>query len=80
MSNRATETAGHHQTPIIAILTNLRSRRSAWVSKLDSVTEADVARLQQRMRLVDWAYFVAEHDDHHLAAIRSVLVNSVERK
>jgi len=86
MSNRATETAGHHQMPIAAILTNLRSRRSAWVSKLDSVTEADVARialhprLQQRMRLVDWAYFVAEHDDHHLAAVRSVLVNSVERK
>ena len=86
MSNRATETAGHNQTPITAILTNLRSRRSAWVSKLDSVTEADVARialhprLPQTMRLVDWAYFVAEHDDHHLAAVRYVLVNSVERK
>jgi hypothetical protein len=26
-------------------------------------------RLQQPMRLVDRLYFVAEHDDHHLARI-----------
>jgi len=26
-------------------------------------------RLKVRMRLVDLAYFVAEHDDHHLASM-----------
>jgi hypothetical protein len=24
------------------------------------------------MRLIDMAYFVAEHDDHHLASIRTI--------
>jgi hypothetical protein len=25
------------------------------------------------MRLIDIAYFVAEHDDHHLATVRALL-------
>jgi hypothetical protein len=25
------------------------------------------------MRIIDLAYFVAEHDDHHLASIREIL-------
>jgi hypothetical protein len=86
MTNRATEAANHNQKPMATILSNLRSHRSAWASKLDSLTESDVARtalhprLQQPMRLIDWACFVAEHDDHHLAAARYVLLNSVETK
>jgi len=30
-------------------------------------------RLQQPLRLVDHLYFVAEHDDHHLAKIWAAL-------
>jgi hypothetical protein len=30
-------------------------------------------RLKQPMRLVDHLFFVAEHDDHHLALIRELL-------
>lgn len=30
-------------------------------------------RLQQSMRLIDTLYFVAEHDDHHLATISTLL-------
>jgi uncharacterized damage-inducible protein DinB len=30
-------------------------------------------RLQQPMRLIDSLYFVAEHDDHHIAAISGLL-------
>lgn len=30
-------------------------------------------RLQQPMRLIDSLYFVAEHDDHHIAAISALL-------
>jgi len=30
-------------------------------------------RLQQPMRLVDSLYFVAEHDDHHIAKISGLL-------
>jgi hypothetical protein len=86
MTNRATETANHNQKPNATILSELRSHRSAWVGKLDSLTESDIARtalhprLRQPMRIIDWIYFVAEHDDHHLAAARYVLVNSAETK
>jgi hypothetical protein len=30
-------------------------------------------RLEQPMRVIDHALFVAEHDDHHLATITSLL-------
>jgi hypothetical protein len=30
-------------------------------------------RLQQPMRLIDALYFVAEHDDHHIARISGLL-------
>ena len=86
MSNRATEAADHNQTPIATIFSNLRHHRRKWVDKLDGLTESQVARsalhprLHQPMRMIDWAYFVAEHDDHHLAAARYVLINSAETK
>jgi hypothetical protein len=46
---------------------------------LDPLTLADAARtavhprLKISMRLVDLCYFVAVHDDHHLAVIRERL-------
>ena len=86
LTNRATETASHNQTPMAAILSNLRSQRAGWVDKLEAITGSDLTRtalhprLQQPMRIIDWTYFVAEHDDHHLAAARYVLVNSAEAK
>jgi hypothetical protein len=79
MSNRATEAADHNRTPIATILSNLRRHRLQWLGELDALTESDIARtalhprLQQPMRVIDWAYFIAEHDDHHLAAARYVL-------
>lgn len=75
-SNRATEQARHRETPIQDLLRRMRTGRLALVSKLEQLTEDQVAiaalhpRLQKRMRLVDWAWFVAEHDDHHLAQAR----------
>lgn len=35
-------------------------------------------RLQQPMRLIDLLFFVAEHDDHHIAKISSLLRKSPE--
>ena len=79
MSNRATETAGHNRAPIATILANLRQHRLRWIRQLEALTESDIARtalhprLQVPMRILDWAYFIAEHDDHHLAAARYAL-------
>jgi len=36
-------------------------------------------RLKTPMRIVDLAYFVAEHDDHHIAAIREILKTNKEQ-
>jgi|SRR5271169_3406603 len=54
----------------------------ARLRKLEVLTEDEVARtalhprLQQPMRLLDWAYFVAEHDDHHLALARQAILHA----
>ncbi|MFL5731927.1 MAG: hypothetical protein ACJ78Q_01900, partial [Chloroflexia bacterium] len=49
--------------------------RMAFVARLEDM-DADMVgrlalhpRLQKQMRVIDLAQFVAEHDDHHLAAI-----------
>ena len=79
IGNRATEDANHRQTPIAEILRRMRSGRAALVHKLEHLSNDEVAlaaihpRLQKSLRLVDWAYFVAEHDDHHLAHARKTI-------
>jgi hypothetical protein len=46
-----------------------------FVTRLDSYDEAFVARtalhprLNQKIRVIDLVFFIAEHDDHHLARV-----------
>jgi uncharacterized damage-inducible protein DinB len=76
LTNRATHEAGHNDTPIATILQRLDDSRNELVSGLGGLTEkqAEFAslhpRLKTKMRAPDLAYFVAEHDDHHLATMR----------
>ncbi|HEX4228298.1 MAG TPA: aminotransferase class V-fold PLP-dependent enzyme [Bryobacteraceae bacterium] len=80
MENTATENAAHNRRPISVVLNRLRAHRAELVRKLELLTEDQIAfpslhpRLQKEMRLVDWAYFVAEHDDHHLALARQCIL------
>jgi uncharacterized damage-inducible protein DinB len=75
LTNRRTFEAQHNRRPIEEILSEFRSARSQLVSKVERIDPAIVARaiphprLKIPMRLVDHLYFVAEHDDHHLAHI-----------
>jgi hypothetical protein len=75
MKNRKTEEAGHNEARLEEILAGFRAARESFVRRLEALTEAEVAasalhpRLQKQMRVIDMAYFTAEHDDHHLAAI-----------
>jgi uncharacterized damage-inducible protein DinB len=75
LTNRKTHEASHNTNTIDNILAAFRAERQAFVARLDSLDEADVLRsalhprLQQPMTVVDHIYFVAEHDDHHLAQI-----------
>jgi len=79
LSNRQTHEANHNARELRSILAEFRVAR---LRLLDRVGSFDLARfgrtklhprLQQPMRLVDHLYFVAEHDDHHLARIWEIL-------
>jgi DinB superfamily len=76
MTNPATEAADHNRVPIALLLERMRAARQGWILQLEELGEEEVARvavhprLKQPMRLLDWAYFIAEHDDHHLARAR----------
>jgi len=75
LENRKTHEADHNSRPISEILSDFRSARAAIMEKLTRLTPAELSRtalhprLQQPMTVVDLCYFVAEHDDHHLATI-----------
>ena len=75
LGNRKTHEANHSAQELAEILAGFRTARLRLVGHLGTF-EPDVfartslhPRLKQPMRLVDHLYFVAEHDDHHLAKI-----------
>jgi uncharacterized damage-inducible protein DinB len=75
LTNRGTTEANHNAYLLDQILNAFRKAR---LSLLDRASQFDPAqsdrtllhpRMKKPMRLVDHLYFVAEHDDHHLAHI-----------
>jgi uncharacterized damage-inducible protein DinB len=79
MSNRATEAAQHNSRTLQAVVSRLRTTRSAILERLELLEPAAFARVAHHprlnvpMRLVDLVYFQAEHDDYHLASISGLL-------
>jgi uncharacterized damage-inducible protein DinB len=79
LSNRKTHEARHNDRRIEEILAEFRQARSKLVDRVVGLDSAIFARsiphprLKTPMRLVDHLYFVAEHDDHHLARIWELL-------
>ena len=75
LNNRRTHEANHNARELSAILAEFREARMRLVDRVAQFQPALFAnsrlhpRLKQPMRLVDHLYFVAEHDDHHLARI-----------
>jgi uncharacterized damage-inducible protein DinB len=75
LSNRKTHEANHNARVLMEILVEFREARLRLVDRVRKFEPALFARsllhprLKQPMRLVDHLYFVAEHDDHHLARI-----------
>jgi hypothetical protein len=80
LQNRKTHEANHNTRDIDGLLNEFRIARTELVEKLATLRPAQFAqtlihpRLQQPFRLVDHLYFVAEHDDHHLAKIWTLLL------
>lgn len=79
LKNRKTHEAAHNAKPIAALLHDFRAERTEFVWRLDNYDEAFVQntalhpRLQMEIRLLDLAFFIAEHDDHHLARISQLI-------
>lgn len=73
ITNRATTEANYNQRDLAAVLREFRAARMHFVERLEAWDPARLElsaihpRLQQPMRLLDMVYFIAEHDDHHLA-------------
>src|ERR1700726_2288125 len=82
LNNRKTDEANHNARPLQQILIEFRAAREKLLKRVDELDPSLFTRaiphprLQTPMRLVDHLYFVAEHDDHHLARIWE-LVNAV---
>lgn len=79
MTNRKTHEAGHNSARLADLLAAFREARTRFVRRLEALDEDAVARtglhprLQQPMRVIDLALFVAEHDDHHLASVTEII-------
>ncbi len=79
LTNRKTHEAAHNTRALSEILADFRTARRNLLTRVETLPP-DVfsstiphPRLQQPMRFVDHLYFVAEHDDHHLARIREMI-------
>lgn len=79
LTNRKTREAGHNERPLGDLLAAFRREREAFVARLDGWDLETMARtalhprLQQPMRVLDMAFFTAEHDDHHLARMTGMM-------
>lgn len=79
LENRRTHEARHNARPLPELLARFEHARLDLVGQLERADEADWLRsavhprLQTPMRLLDLAFFAAEHDDHHLATITYLL-------
>ena len=82
LTNQKTDEASHNARPLEQILAEFRAARAKLLERVDELDASLFSRsiphprLKTPMRLVDHLYFVAEHDDHHLARIWE-LVNSI---
>ncbi len=82
LTNRKTQEAGHNGRSVSEILGEFRAAREGLLNYLGGLDVASLSRtiphprLTTPMRLVDHLYFVAEHDDHHLARIWELVNDS----
>jgi uncharacterized damage-inducible protein DinB len=81
LNNSATSDAGFNKLSITALLQRFAEERRQTLLLLDSIDINNHSntslhpRMQQSMRIIDIAYFTAEHDDHHMAVIREIINN-----
>jgi len=78
LNNAATSEAGFNGFPIGELLERFVAARGETMRLLDRIDALDMQRtslhprLKQPMRVMDLAYFVAEHDDHHIEIVKEL--------
>ena len=76
LNNTLTHEAGFNGHPLDELLRTFSAERKKTMEILEKLEQSDFSktsihpRLQQPMRIVDMMYFIAEHDQHHLDAIK----------
>lgn len=79
LKNRKTYEANHNANTIEAILEDFSRERAEFVRRLEELDEQFIertalhVRLGTKMRVIDFALFIAEHDDHHLSRITELI-------
>jgi uncharacterized damage-inducible protein DinB len=82
LQNRKTDEAHYNARALDEILAEFRAARATLLKRAEALDNALFSRaiphprLKTPMRLVDHLYFVAEHDDHHLARIWELIITS----
>jgi uncharacterized damage-inducible protein DinB len=78
LTNSATTDGGFNAVSMDELLRQFDTQRTETLQLLDSIDVLDTTctslhpRLKQPMRIIDLAYFVAEHDDHHITIIKEM--------
>lgn len=79
MSNTATEKADHNLESLDNLLSEFIRLRNNFITAYHTLPEESLLhnslhpRLKVPMKPVDILFFVAEHDDHHLASIQEII-------
>jgi len=79
LTNTKTKEARHNEKTLEQLMQQFTMDRQRLLETIYAFDKGTLGllsvhpRLQQPMRLIDSLYFVAEHDDHHIAAISSLL-------
>ena len=79
LQHHKTHNANHNAQDLSALVAGFHAARSELVAGLERLTAADLERtalhprLQQPMTIPGMCYFIAEHDDHHIAQITQLI-------
>jgi len=79
LRNTKTHQANHNAKMTGELLLQFSNERNKLIEKVKNVNESVALitalhpRLQTPMRLIDSLFFVAEHDDHHIAKMRQLV-------